>query len=82
MMLIADLTVCLMSGRLHRCKTLLDHGAEVNRADHSGQTPIHVAAKHGHEALVCSLLQYGADPKVKVMLTLNSLNGLRAVVRS
>ena len=55
-----------MSGRLHRCKTLLEHGAEVNLADHSGQTPIHVAAKHGHEALVCSLLQYGADPKVKV----------------
>lgn len=56
----------LLSGRLHRCKTLLEHGAEVNLADHSGQTPIHVAAKHGHEALVCSLLQYGADPKVKV----------------
>ena len=45
---------------------LLEGGADVNLADDSGQTPIHVAAKYGHEALVCSLLQYGADPKVKV----------------
>ncbi len=48
-----------------RCKLLLDQGADVNAADAVGQTPIHVAARHGHEMLVCQFLQANADPRVR-----------------
>lgn len=36
-------------------------GAEVECVDKCGNTPLHAAAKHGHELLVGLLLNNGAD---------------------
>ena len=38
---------------------LLSHGAEVNRQDRSGLSPLHLSTDHG---VVSRLLQHGADP--------------------
>ena len=46
-------------GRLSRSKALIDNQAEVNTVDDKGQTPLHVAAAHGHELLVGLLLSAG-----------------------
>ena len=40
---------------------LLDHGADVNRADRRGITPLHVAVRRHNVALVRLLLERGAD---------------------
>ena len=52
-------------GRLSRSKLLIDNHAEVNAVNNRGQTPLHVAAKHGHEALIGPLLSAGADAKLQ-----------------
>ena len=39
---------------------LLDSGAEVNKADGGGNTPLHGAAYHGHTDVVQLLLARGA----------------------
>ena len=38
-------------------------GALIDHADKEGNTPLHIAARYGHELLVETLLNYGADPK-------------------
>lgn len=43
-------------------KLLLDHGAEVNVAQHGGWTPLHQAAAHGQNEVVRLLLEFGANP--------------------
>lgn len=44
---------------------LLQHGAEVNVAQHGGWTPLHQAAAHGQDKVVRLLLSHGADPSAK-----------------
>jgi ankyrin repeat protein len=44
---------------------LVEKGADVNVADVSGNTPLHIAAEMGNEPLVNLLLYHGADAKVK-----------------
>ena len=41
-------------------KLLIDHGAEVNVAQHGGWTPLHEAAAHGQNEIVKLLLDHGA----------------------
>ena len=41
---------------------LLEKGAKPNRADCTGWTPLHYAAKHGSQDITCILLEGGADP--------------------
>ncbi len=41
---------------------LLDHGADVNRADSFGMTPLHYAVELRKPALLRALLAHGADP--------------------
>ena len=36
-------------------------GAEVNACDKAGNTALHIAARHGHELLISTLLDNGAD---------------------
>lgn len=43
-------------------KLLLNHGAEVNVAQHGGWTPLHEAAAHGQNEIVKLLLEHGANP--------------------
>ncbi|MBZ0300939.1 MAG: ankyrin repeat domain-containing protein [Anaerolineae bacterium] len=43
-------------------RLLLEHGAEVNVAQHGGWTPLHQAAAHGQDSVVRLLLQHGANP--------------------
>lgn len=50
---------------LAMAEMLLDHGADVNVAQHGGWTPLHQAAAHGHTAMVRLLLAHGADPTAR-----------------
>lgn len=50
---------------LSMVRLLIDHGANVNAAQHGGWTPLHQAASHGFEQMVRLLLDSGADPSVK-----------------
>ncbi|TVS94379.1 hypothetical protein COM42_004160 [Wolbachia pipientis] len=42
-------------------KTLLDKGASVDEKDDRGRTPLHCAARDGHEEVVKDLLDKGAN---------------------
>jgi ankyrin repeat protein len=44
-------------------RELLDHGADVNRADPDGTTPLMMAAGYGQAGIVSLLLERGADPR-------------------
>lgn len=36
-------------------------GASVNAADRDNNTPLHIAARYGHELLASKLVEHGAD---------------------
>ena len=61
----AALGVALMRACERGCAdavvVMLDHGAEHSRANARGDTPLHVAAEHGHLGCVNALLGAGAD---------------------
>ncbi len=44
---------------------MLANGADVNKANYQGDTPLHTAAFWGIEANIKLLLQYGADRSIK-----------------
>lgn len=44
---------------------LLKSGANPNWATDDGQTPVHVAARHGNLATLILLLEDGGDPLIK-----------------
>lgn len=46
---------------IHLVQFFLDHGADINKADHSGHTALHLAALQGCGDIVALLLRYGAD---------------------
>ena len=37
-------------------------GAIVDQLDGEGNTALHIAARYGHELLINTLIQHGADP--------------------
>ncbi|OCH94823.1 ankyrin, partial [Obba rivulosa] len=51
------------SGAVDIARYLIDQGAEVDRADSTEWTPLHIAASAGHEDIVRELLGAGADIK-------------------
>lgn len=46
-------------------RLLLDAGADPNRADRTGNTPLHAAAKQGDAGVALQLLERGADPMTR-----------------
>jgi ankyrin repeat protein len=46
-------------------RVLLARGADVNRGNSIGRTPIHIAALEGHEEVVTLLLRAGADIRLR-----------------
>lgn len=55
---------------MEKCDTfivhsLLRHGATVNDMDLFGDTPLHVAAKHGHKEIIEMLIDSGGDRTIK-----------------
>lgn len=41
--------------------SLIPSGGEIDCVDKYGNTPLHVAAKYGHELLISTLMTNGAD---------------------
>jgi hypothetical protein len=52
-------------GSLAKVNAAVKKGASVNPARKKFTTPLHVAAKQGHVAIVKRLLELGADPNAK-----------------
>lgn len=50
---------------LAMARALLEHGADPNRKQQAGYTPLHQAAAHGQDAMAELLLSYGAEPSVR-----------------
>lgn len=46
---------------------MLDEGADIDAKDVDGKTALHVAASLGNEAVVSTLLKYGADVEAKTL---------------
>ncbi|KRE94439.1 hypothetical protein ASG87_17705 [Frateuria sp. Soil773] len=59
------LAAALMNPREDAFDLLLAHHADPNRADHLGNTPLHVAAQVHKTAAVLRLLEAGADPALR-----------------
>jgi ankyrin repeat protein len=54
-----------VEGRLACARTLLAHGALVNKQQSGGFTPLMSAAQSGDQTLVILLLDHGADPSIR-----------------
>ncbi|KAI5063905.1 hypothetical protein GOP47_0020575 [Adiantum capillus-veneris] len=52
-------------GKTSHLKSLIKSGADVNRADYDGRTPLHLASVKGHEEIVRFLVQEGAEVDVE-----------------
>lgn len=62
----SDLLAAAIDGDVERVKVILKNSAiDVNQRNIKGQTPLHLAAYHGHESVVNVLLDCGADLHLK-----------------
>ena len=67
-------------------KMLLEHGADVNKANNYAQTPLYAASYNGHFPVVQMLLKHGADvekadKKGETPLLIASLNDHPSIVK-
>lgn len=51
-----------INGMNLKCVSILFLGAEIDACDKNGNTSLHIAARYGHELLINTLLEQGADP--------------------
>ena len=58
------MAVAAMNGRDQVVRTLQFSGADINAVDATGATPLHFAARKGHESTVKLLLELSADAAV------------------
>ncbi|KAL3735687.1 hypothetical protein ACJRO7_024766 [Eucalyptus globulus] len=52
-------------GDLRQLKSLVRAGADLNKTDYDGRSPLHLAAARGHEDIVFFLVQEGVDVNTK-----------------
>lgn len=48
-------------GRFSRSQAIIENGAEIDCEDKNGNTPLHIAARYGHELLINTLITNKAD---------------------
>ena len=48
-------------GHLSIVEYLINHGADVNKANHWGRTPLSIASENGHLSVAKCLFEHGAD---------------------
>jgi hypothetical protein len=77
----SPVSLVAFQGDIPKMKLLLQGGADVNRADYAGLTPLHYAAGAGHAAMVVFLLDAGADIKVKTPDSHSSVANLLLEIR-
>ena len=61
----ADLHEAVQSGDLARVREAIAGGADVNRPDGLGATPLHDAAWNGNREIAACLLEHGANVKAR-----------------
>ncbi|CAF1405038.1 unnamed protein product, partial [Didymodactylos carnosus] len=72
--------VAAEQGSLLACRLIFDMGEKisnktyVHEVDNQKQTPLHVATKHGHARVLKELLDHGADPHVRDIHGISSLD--------
>ncbi|XP_039171683.1 potassium channel SKOR isoform X3 [Eucalyptus grandis] len=54
-------------GDLHQLKSLVRAGADLNKTDYDGRSPLHLAAARGYEDIVFFLVQEGVDVNTKAV---------------
>ncbi len=59
--LFVELFIACGEGQVDAARLLLDKGADVNRADYHGSTPLHLACAAGHLDVARLLLEKGAE---------------------
>ena len=52
----------------------MDCGADPNKADKSGLTPLNMAVQYGHQGVVKALLEKGADIETETDLGITTLH--------
>ncbi|XP_022723360.1 potassium channel SKOR-like isoform X2 [Durio zibethinus] len=52
-------------GDLYQLKSLIRAGADPNKTDYDGRSPLHLAASKGHDDITSFLLQHGVDINLK-----------------
>jgi ankyrin repeat protein len=57
--------MCAYGGHLEICRTLLDHGADLDNVDVDGDTPGTLATNRGHAAVVIMLEEERAARDLK-----------------
>jgi len=63
------LHIAARNGQVQSVVALVDLKCDINFADKNGETPLHLAAKHGHTKAAGSLIESGADLSVVSILT-------------
>lgn len=77
-----DLFQACGQGDTEKVRILLQQGAEVNVRNERGCTPLAIAVKNGHAAMVQLLIQHGADIRMAALSSdeLHSGEGLSSVI--
>jgi ankyrin repeat protein len=62
---VTALTQSALDGRLESVKLLVELGADVNKKDRFGWTPLHYAVSEGYEHICRYLLHHGANARIE-----------------